>query len=120
MRAGTTVVRAGSGLEALSLMEAVEHGQETGPPPDVIVSDLGLPGMSGYELIQRIAQRRRQRAQPPIPACAVSAHARDVDRLRAIKAGFDMYLVKPVMPEKLIAAVEDLKDLAVSQLEQPT
>jgi len=111
-RAGTTVVRAGSGLEALSLLEAVEHGQEAGPPPDVIVSDLGLPGMSGYELIQRIAQRRQQRGQLPLPACAVSAHARDVDRLRAIKAGFDMYLVKPVTPERLIEAVEDLKGLA--------
>lgn len=115
-RAGTAVVRAGSGLEALSLLEAVEHGQEAGPPPDVIVSDLGLPGMSGYELIQRIVERRRQRGQPPIPACAVSAHAREVDRMRAIKAGFDMYLVKPVLPEKLIEAVEDLKNLATTPL----
>jgi CheY-like chemotaxis protein len=76
--------------------------------------------MSGYELIQRLVQRRRQRAQPPIPACAVSAHARDVDRSRAIKAGFDIYLVKPVVPEKLIEAVADLKDLATTQLEHPT
>jgi signal transduction histidine kinase/CheY-like chemotaxis protein len=119
-RAGTTVVRAGSGLEALSLLEAVDHGQEAGPLPDVIVSDIGLPGMSGYELIQRIVQRRQQRGLLPLPACAVSAHARSVDRQRAIKAGFDMYLVKPVLSENLIKAVEDLKVLATTQLGRPT
>jgi CheY-like chemotaxis protein len=115
-RAGTTVVRAGSGLEALTLLEAVDHGQEAGPLPDVIVSDIGLPGMSGYELIQRIVQRRRQRGLLPLPACAVSAHARSVDRQRAIKAGFDMYLVKPVVLDSLLKAVEDLKVLATTQL----
>jgi CheY-like chemotaxis protein len=118
-RAGTTVVQADSGLKALSLLEAVEHGHETGPVPDVIVSDLGLPGMSGYELIQRIAQRRKRRGQLPITACAVSAHAKSADRRRAINAGFDLYLVKPVTPEKLIEAVEDLKVLATTQLGRP-
>jgi signal transduction histidine kinase/ActR/RegA family two-component response regulator len=118
-RAGTTVVRASSGLEALSVLEAVDHGQEAGPVPDVIVSDIGLPGMSGYELIQRIVQRRRQRGLLPLPACAVSAHARSVDRQRAIKAGFDMYLVKPVVLDSLIKAVEDLKVLSMTQLGRP-
>jgi CheY-like chemotaxis protein len=78
----------------------------------VIVSDLGLPGISGYELIETIAERCRARGQEPPPACAVSAHARDVDRERAFAAGFDVYLAKPVMPERLVEAVEELRDMA--------
>jgi CheY-like chemotaxis protein len=115
-RAGTTVVRATSGPEALELLDAGQQGSDGAALPDVILSDLGLPGMSGYELIRRIVQRQRDRGQPPIPACAVSAHARTVDKLRAIEAGFDMYLVKPVTPEKLIAAVEDLKAVAATHV----
>jgi signal transduction histidine kinase/PAS domain-containing protein/ActR/RegA family two-component response regulator len=117
-RAGTTVVRATSGPEALELLEAGERGRNGSALPDVILSDLGLPGMSGYELIRHIVDRQRSRGQPPIPACAVSAHARDVDKLRAIDAGFDMYLVKPVTPEKLIEAIEDLRAVAATPISQ--
>jgi CheY-like chemotaxis protein len=104
LQAGATVVAVATCLEALDLLDA-------DPPTDVVVSDLGLPLMSGYELIERIAERRRARGLPVPPACAVSAHAREVDRQRALTSGFDMYLAKPVTAERLIEAVTDLRDV---------
>jgi signal transduction histidine kinase/CheY-like chemotaxis protein len=109
-RAGSSVVAASSASETLELLDAVHRGKG-GAIPDVIVSDLGLPGTSGYDLIRMIARRRSEHGLSPIPACAVSAHARDVDRQRALDAGFDMYLTKPVVPEKLVEAVRDLRDV---------
>jgi CheY-like chemotaxis protein len=78
---------------------------------DVIVSDLGLPGISGFELIAQIGRLYEQRGRRIPPSCAVSAHARDVDQQAAIAAGFDMYLAKPLAPELLIEAVADLGDV---------
>jgi signal transduction histidine kinase/CheY-like chemotaxis protein len=111
--AGAKVMSFGSGGEALTLLDALKRGERANETPDVIVSDLGLPGMSGYEFIDLVVQRRRASGQPLLPACAVSAHAREVDRQRAIESGFDLYLAKPVTPEQLIQAIVDLRDVAV-------
>ena len=113
-RAGAAVVPVGSGAEALSVLDAVERGERQRDAPDVMVCDLGLPGMSGDELIRRVVERRRARGERLLPACAVSAHARDVDRQRAVQSGFDLYLAKPVAPERLIEAVADLRDVSRS------
>ena len=113
-RAGAAVFPIASGEEALARL--VERGPYESREPrqgaDVIVCDLGLPGMSGYELIGRIVDVCRQHGQNVPPACAVSAYARDVDRARAIEAGFDLYVTKPISPERLIEVVEDLRDIA--------
>jgi signal transduction histidine kinase/ActR/RegA family two-component response regulator len=111
--AGGSVMSAGSASETLELLDGIRQGNP-GAMPDVIVSDLGLPGTSGYDLIRLIARRRLESGLSLIPACAVSAHARDIDRQRALDAGFDMYLTKPVVPERLIAAVRDLGDVGRS------
>ncbi len=120
-RAGAMVVPAASGPEALArLRPAAGHsaaleapaGVEEPQTTTVIVSDLGLPGMSGYQLIEQVVSSYARRGEQPPPACAVSAHARDVDRARAIDAGFDLYLAKPVTPEQLIDTVESLRDIA--------
>lgn len=111
-RAGAKVLAVHSAAEALTAFERQCGRHDSGVALDVIVSDLGLPGISGYELIECIAERCRARGHRPPPACAVSAHARDVDRERAFAAGFDVYLAKPVMPERLIGAVEELRALA--------
>ena len=113
-RAGAEVRAATSGAEALALLEADAAAGETTGAPDVIVCDIGLPGMSGHELIERIAERRDARGERGIPACAVSAHAREVDRRRAIEAGFELYLAKPLTAEALLGAVEELA--AISRL----
>lgn len=75
---------------------------------DVLVSDLGLPEMSGHELMKRVIVRCEAAQRRPPPSCAVSAHVREIDRWGAIDAGFDRYLAKPILPETLIEAVAEL------------
>jgi signal transduction histidine kinase/CheY-like chemotaxis protein len=72
--------------------------------PDVLVSDIGMPGTNGYAMLRRI------RALPPdrggsVPAIAVTAYARDEDRREALAAGYQRHLAKPVQPDVLAAAV---------------
>jgi len=72
--------------------------------PDLLVSDIGLPGESGYELLQRI------RALPAeeggrTPAIALTAYARAEDRERALRAGFDMHVPKPIEEAELLAVL---------------
>ncbi len=109
--AGASVLSVGSGTEALTL---IEGGEQAGPAPDVIVCDLGLPGINGYDLIERVAQHRRAHGQKAIPSCAVSAFVRDIDRERAIDAGFDTYIKKPMTAQRLIEAVGELASVAGS------
>ncbi|MFZ5892550.1 MAG: GAF domain-containing protein [Myxococcota bacterium] len=91
--------------DATQALRALEHEDAM----QVIVSDLGLPGTSGYELIELVAAECERRGRPVPPACAVSAHARDADRRRALAAGFDVYLTKPVSAEHLVEAVAHLR-----------
>ncbi|HEY0512600.1 MAG TPA: response regulator [Thermoanaerobaculia bacterium] len=75
--------------------------------PDVLVSDIGVPIEDGYSLIRKL------RARPPgrggdVPAAALTAYARAEDRLRALEAGYQTHLAKPVDPSELIATVARL------------
>ena len=73
--------------------------------PDVLVSDVGMPGENGYAMLARI------RALPggaDVPAVALTAYARADDRIRAIRAGFQLHVPKPVEPAELIASVASL------------
>jgi len=73
--------------------------------PDIIVSDIAMPGHDGYELIQNI----RALKQPPfIPAIAITAYAREEDRQRALASGFQAYLPKPIELAELIAILAKL------------
>src|SRR5436309_3494358 len=72
--------------------------------PDILVSDIGLPGDDGYALIQRLRAWEAPRGAS-IPALAVSAHARAEDRTRAIAAGYQMHIAKPLEPADLVAAI---------------
>ena len=79
--------------------------------PDLLVSDLGMPNEDGLVLIQKI------RALPPeqggrTPAVALTAYARAEDRTKALKAGFDVHVAKPVHPAELIAVVVELASRA--------
>jgi CheY-like chemotaxis protein len=74
---------------------------------DVLVSDIGMPDMDGYELIRRIRAAGEPRTAT-IPAVAVTAYARIEDCERALDAGYDRYLPKPVDAERLIAVVRAL------------
>jgi len=96
--AGARVRTATSVGEAL---EQIEH-----EVPDVLVSDLGMPGMDGFDLIQRI--RHMEGAARELPAAALTAYARSEDRAKALRLGFEMHLAKPIDPAELIAAVSSL------------
>ena len=75
--------------------------------PDVLVVDLGMPEMDGYDFIRRL----RASADPSVrdvPAAALTAFARAEDRTRALQSGFEMHLAKPVDPGELVASVATL------------
>lgn len=75
--------------------------------PRALVSDIGMPVVDGLELIRAIRQRTKTNGGR-IVAVAVSAYARDEDRQRALDAGFDDYLAKPLHPDELVALVADI------------
>ncbi len=96
---GASVRTAGGVDEAFALIQA--------DPPDVLVTDLGMPGENGYDLLKRL------RALPAavggrVPAIALTAYARPEHRQAAMSAGFDHFLTKPVDFEEVIAAVSRL------------
>jgi PAS domain S-box-containing protein len=74
-------------------------------PPDVLVSDLGMPEMDGFELLARV---RALVSGAAVPAVALTAFARSEDRLRALEAGFAAHISKPVEPSQLIATVANI------------
>ncbi|HEY1888871.1 MAG TPA: chemotaxis protein CheB [Steroidobacteraceae bacterium] len=71
--------------------------------PDVIVGDVGLPGEDGYALLSQLRRIEQAQHSPRVPAVAVTAFARSEDRERALAAGFDEHLSKPVDVERLLA-----------------
>ena len=76
-------------------------------PPDVLVSDIGMPGMDGHALIRAIRELPPERGGTT-PAIALTAFARVEDRKGALAAGFDRHLVKPVEPNELVFLVAKL------------
>jgi CheY-like chemotaxis protein len=84
--------------------EALEQFREWSP--DLLVSDIGLPGEDGYSLIKKVRTLNEHRGQ--VPALALTAYASLEDRARVLAAGFQMHLAKPVDPEELVAIVADL------------
>ncbi|HEX8176035.1 MAG TPA: response regulator [Pyrinomonadaceae bacterium] len=94
---GCRVLTAESASEALEIAE-----RET---PDIIISDIGMPEMSGYELLKSL---RRLPGMANIPALAITGYATEEDRQRALHAGFTAHIAKPVDPDELFALVQKL------------
>jgi CheY-like chemotaxis protein len=92
--AGANIRTASSARSALQIAEVW--------PPDLLVTDLGLSGMDGYELL---ASLRAERSSATCPAVAVSAFARLDDRSRTLAAGFQAHVAKPVDPAALVRAL---------------
>jgi signal transduction histidine kinase/CheY-like chemotaxis protein len=74
---------------------------------DVLLSDIEMPGTDGYQLIRELRLRPSQQGGS-VPAAALTAYARTEDRLRALRAGFQLHLSKPVQPAELITVVASL------------
>jgi PAS domain S-box-containing protein len=96
---GAAVTEAGAADEALAALERAK--------PDVLVSDIGMPGENGYELIRRVRALPAERGGR-VPAVALTAYAGTKDRRRALLAGFHTHLAKPVEPDELLAVVASL------------
>jgi PAS domain S-box-containing protein len=75
--------------------------------PDILVSDIGLPEVDGYELIRKIRENENGTGKR-LPAAALTAFARTEDRLKALSAGFNMHITKPVEPAELIVVIANL------------
>ena len=75
--------------------------------PDVLVCDISMPDMDGYRLLQHIRTLPDQQ-EKPLPAIAVTAYAREEDRLRALEHGFQEHVAKPIEPETLAMAIAEL------------
>jgi CheY-like chemotaxis protein len=76
-------------------------------PVDVLLSDIEMAGTDGYQLMREL-RLRTVAGGGAIPALALSAYARTEDRLRALRAGFQVHLAKPVKPSRLVAIVASL------------
>jgi PAS domain S-box-containing protein len=107
---GATVASAASAPEALDLFPAVR--------PEILISDIGLPAMDGYDLMQHIRQKD-VREGGAIPAVALTAYARSEDRTRALLAGYQAHLAKPVEPAELLATLASFADLIEAQRRKP-
>jgi CheY-like chemotaxis protein len=79
--------------------------------PDVLVSDIGMPGMDGYDLMRAVRALPDARAQR-VPAVAVTAYARSEDRQRALAEGFQLHVAKPIEPAAFASAVARLSRTA--------
>jgi signal transduction histidine kinase/CheY-like chemotaxis protein len=105
---GAIVIACTSAQECLDCFSKLGGGAGGGAGhPDVLITDIGMAGMDGYTLIERI------RALPAeeggrTPAIALTAFARSEDRRQAMLAGFDMHVAKPVEPGELVAVVNRL------------
>jgi CheY-like chemotaxis protein len=96
---GSEVLTAASADEALELFEQWK--------PDVLVSDIGLPEEDGYSLIGRVRKLEAGR-NGRVPAIALTAYARAEDRVRALKAGFQVHVPKPIEAVELVTVVASL------------
>ena len=95
---GAIVITAGSGDEALRIFETV--------PFDVLLSDIGMAGMDGYQLMRRI--RATETKEQHLPALALTAFARPEDRKKVILSGYQSHLAKPFDLAELVIVIAGL------------
>ena len=98
-QAGAQVTACESAADALS---ALKHNDY-----DVLISDIGMPEEDGYTLINKVRALSKERARQ-IPALALTAYARDEDRRRALAAGFQTHVPKPIEPSRLVEMVSHM------------
>jgi PAS domain S-box-containing protein len=75
--------------------------------PDVIVADLGMPTLDGFAFIERVRRHSNPRIRE-VPAAALTAYARSEDRVKALRAGFQIHLAKPIDPAELVTTMAAL------------
>ena len=75
--------------------------------PDVVVADLGMPTLDGFAFIERVRRHPNPRVRD-VPAAALTAYARSEDRVKALRAGFQIHLAKPIDPAELVTTIAAL------------
>jgi CheY-like chemotaxis protein/two-component sensor histidine kinase len=109
---GSQVVTADSAAEALRVLGEWK--------PDVLLSDIGMPEEDGYALISKVRAMEAERGDTmpgdTMPAIALTAYAKEEDRQRALSAGFQMHVAKPVEPVELAAVVASLAARSASRI----
>ncbi|PAX58409.1 hybrid sensor histidine kinase/response regulator [Brunnivagina elsteri] len=98
---GAIVTAVASAFEALKILSDLK--------PDILVSDIGMPGMDGYALLRQIRAWQAE-AGGEIPAVALTAYAGEIDKIQALAVGFQAYLTKPIEPETLVTVVAELAE----------
>jgi CheY-like chemotaxis protein len=98
--AGARARVAGSASEALAVMAR--------EPIDVVISDIAMPDEDGYSLVSKLRERQVADGGPRLITVALTGHASERDRDRALDAGFDAHVGKPVEPDSFVASVASL------------
>ncbi|MBD2056182.1 PAS domain S-box protein [Oculatella sp. FACHB-28] len=102
-QAGATAIATASAGSALEILDQCPPKAQ----PHILLSDIGMPEMDGYMLIEQIRARSPEQGGN-IPAIALTAYAAEYDQQRAISAGFQMHLAKPIEPQRLVEAIIQL------------
>ena len=92
-----------------SAAAAYKYLSQTPPQeqPDALISDIAMPGEDGYAFIRRVRRLEGGQHRPHIVALALTAFSRVEDRMRALKAGFDAHVAKPIDPERVVHTLAD-------------
>jgi PAS domain S-box-containing protein len=103
---GAQVTTASSGAEALAILSSPPDGRR----PDALILDIAMPGEDGYAVLKKMRALEVEQGAVvyQIPAIALTAHARVEDRVRALNAGFQMHVAKPVEPTELAVVILSL------------
>ena len=96
---GANVVLAYDAAAALQLLDSTV--------PDVVISDIGMPGQDGYEFLKELRRRESGRSKR-IPAIALTSFSRTQDQEQAKLAGFDLHSSKPLKPHELVQQIRQL------------
>ncbi|NJL23153.1 MAG: response regulator, partial [Leptolyngbyaceae cyanobacterium SM1_3_5] len=98
-QAGANVTIADSAATVIALLPDLR--------PDLLISDIGMPQVDGYELLQQVRQLSDQRGGQT-PAIALTAYVGEINQQQAIAVGFQRHLSKPIEPDALIAAIREV------------
>ena len=103
---GAQVTAVSSGAEALALLSDPSNGKR----PDALILDIAMPDEDGYSVLRKVRALEAEQgaAANQIPAVALTAYWQGEDRLRALQAGFQMHVAKPVEPAELAVVIASL------------
>ncbi|BCB70049.1 hypothetical protein HME01_00280 [Vreelandella aquamarina] len=99
-QAGLEVVTAEDGESALLRLKDAS--------PDLLLLDISLPGISGFEVLEQLRQREQQATTQRLPVIMLTAHGREVEREKGLALGADDYVTKPFSTQQLVEKVKSL------------